>query len=43
MRHRVFGEGVVLDLEGDGEDMKVKVRFASVGTKQLIASYLEPK
>ncbi len=43
VRHRVFGEGVVLDLEGDGEDMKVKVRFASVGTKQLIASYLEPK
>jgi DNA helicase II / ATP-dependent DNA helicase PcrA len=38
--HRVFGEGTVLDLEGEGEDTKVKVRFAKVGTKVLIASYL---
>ncbi len=43
VRHRIFGVGTVLDLEGDGEDMKVRVRFSSVGTKQLIASYLTPK
>ncbi len=42
VRHRIFGDGIVLDCEGDGEDMKVKVRFAKVGTKQLIASYLTP-
>lgn len=41
--HRVFGEGTVIDIEGDGDDMKVRVRFAKVGTKQLIASYLEVK
>ncbi|MBA3661402.1 MAG: DNA helicase II [Gammaproteobacteria bacterium] len=41
--HRVFGEGTVLDCEGDGEDMKVKVRFTNVGTKLLIASYLSAK
>lgn len=41
--HRVFGEGTVLDCEGDGDDMKVKVRFANVGTKVLIASYLNAK
>ena len=41
--HRIFGSGIVLDCEGDGEDMKVKVRFANVGTKQLIASYLTAK
>lgn len=41
--HRIFGDGTVLDCEGDGEDMKVKVRFAKVGTKQLIASYLQRK
>lgn len=40
VHHRVFGEGTVLDVEGDGEEMKVKVRFGSVGTKILIASYL---
>lgn len=41
--HRIFGEGTVLGLEGDGDDLKVKVRFAKVGTKILIASYLNPK
>ncbi|MBV9576887.1 MAG: DNA helicase II, partial [Gammaproteobacteria bacterium] len=33
--HRIFGEGIILDLEGDGDEMKVKVRFAKVGTKVL--------
>lgn len=43
VHHRIFGSGTVLDCEGDGEDMKVKVRFAKVGTKLLIASYLTAK
>ncbi len=43
VHHRIFGDGTVLDCEGDGEDMKVKVRFAKVGTKVLIASYLTAK
>jgi DNA helicase-2/ATP-dependent DNA helicase PcrA len=43
VHHRIFGDGTILDLEGDGEDMKVKVRFAKVGTKVLIASYLTAK
>jgi len=38
--HKIFGEGVVLGCEGTGEHMKVKVRFAKVGTKILIASFL---
>ena len=41
VHHRIFGDGIVLNLEGDGEEMKVTVRFAKVGTKVLIASYLE--
>lgn len=41
--HRIFGDGVVLSVEGDGEEMKVKVRFPKVGTKILIASYLQAK
>lgn len=43
VHHRIFGDGTVLGLEGDGEEMKVKVRFAKVGTKVLIASYLTGK
>lgn len=43
VHHLIFGNGTVLDCEGDGEDMKVKVRFAKVGTKVLIASYLKAK
>lgn len=43
VHHRIFGDGTILDCEGEGEEMKIKVRFAKVGTKVLIASYLEPK
>ncbi len=43
VHHRIFGSGIVLDCEGEGEDMKVKVRFTKVGTKVLIASYLTAK
>lgn len=43
VHHRIFGDGTVIDCEGDGDDMKVKVRFAKVGTKVLIASYLTGK
>lgn len=43
VHHRIFGDGTVLDLEGDGEDMKVKVRFGKIGTKVLIGSYLSTK
>jgi len=43
VHHRIFGNGTVLHTEGEGEDMKVKVRFAKVGTKLLISSYLTAK
>lgn len=45
VHHRIFGDGTVLDCEGDGDDMKVRVRFSKsgVGTKVLIASYLTAK
>lgn len=43
--HKIFGTGTVIDCEGDGEDMKLRVKFekAGIGTKFLIASYLEPQ
>jgi ATP-dependent DNA helicase UvrD/PcrA len=44
VRHKQFGVGTVVDVEDQGDDLKVTVRFSSVGTKKLLASYahLEP-
>ena len=44
VRHKQFGVGTVLEVEDQGDDVKVTVRFASVGTKKLLARYagLEP-
>jgi len=39
VRHAQFGVGTVVDLEEAGDDYKVTVRFASVGTKKLLASF----
>jgi DNA helicase-2/ATP-dependent DNA helicase PcrA len=44
VRHKQFGVGTVVLVEDQGDDLKVTVRFASVGTKKLLARYagLEP-
>ena len=44
VRHKQFGVGTVVGVEDQGDDVKVTVRFASVGTKKLLARYagLEP-
>jgi DNA helicase-2/ATP-dependent DNA helicase PcrA len=44
VRHRQFGVGTILDVEDQGDDFKLTVRFAAVGTKKLLAKYarLEP-
>nr|MCU0256637.1 UvrD-helicase domain-containing protein [Vicinamibacterales bacterium] len=44
VRHAQFGVGTVQAVEPAGEDTKVTVRFASVGTKKLMARFarLEP-
>jgi len=39
VRHPVFGKGVVLQIEGQGLDMKLSVFFDSVGQKKLIVKY----
>ena len=33
--HPTFGEGVIIDIRGDGEKAEATIRFASVGTKHL--------
>ncbi|MEW5981261.1 MAG: UvrD-helicase domain-containing protein [Acidobacteriota bacterium] len=39
VRHPQFGEGTVVGVEPAHDDLKVTVRFASVGVKRLLASY----
>jgi len=44
VRHRQFGVGTIVNVEDQGDDVKVTVRFASVGMKKLLARFagLEP-
>ncbi len=44
VRHKQFGVGTVVNVEDQGDDLKVTVRFNVVGTKKLLARYagLEP-
>jgi DNA helicase-2/ATP-dependent DNA helicase PcrA len=39
VRHATFGTGTVISVEASGADLKLVVRFASVGTKRLLANY----
>ncbi len=39
VRHNVWGEGVVLHIEGAGEKAEAVVHFASVGEKRLLLSW----
>jgi DNA helicase-2/ATP-dependent DNA helicase PcrA len=39
VRHPTFGEGVVLDYEGDGSNARVQVNFKSAGSKWLVVAY----
>jgi DNA helicase II / ATP-dependent DNA helicase PcrA len=39
VRHPTFGEGVVLDYEGDGPHARVQVNFKSAGSKWLVVAY----
>ena len=39
VRHQKFGEGVILNCEGQGAHARVEVNFESAGTKWLVLSY----
>ena len=39
VRHRQFGVGTIVNVEDQGDDFKVTVKFHSVGTKKLMAKY----
>jgi DNA helicase-2/ATP-dependent DNA helicase PcrA len=38
VRHASFGDGVVLNVEGQGAHMVVQVNFEATGTKRLLAA-----
>jgi DNA helicase-2/ATP-dependent DNA helicase PcrA len=39
VRHAKYGAGTIIDVEGDGEDRKLTVRFSDYGTKKLLERY----
>ena len=39
VQHSRFGEGVVLDCEGNGPNARIQVNFDAVGAKWLVAAY----
>ncbi|MHB1021683.1 MAG: ATP-dependent helicase [Acidobacteriaceae bacterium] len=41
VRHPKYGEGVVFRREGDGEDAKITVQFASHGVKKLVEKFAQ--
>lgn len=38
--HKTFGEGVIINIEGNGPRAHVEIKFKKVGTKRLLAQYL---
>ena len=44
VRHKQFGVGTIIEVDDQGDDVKVTIRFLSVGTKKLLVRYagLEP-
>jgi DNA helicase-2/ATP-dependent DNA helicase PcrA len=39
VRHAKFGHGIVLNLEGQGNNARVQVNFEAQGTKWLVLGY----
>jgi len=39
VKHKVFGEGVVLSIEGQGDASRMQINFNTVGTKWLVTAY----
>ena len=41
VRHKVFGEGVVLSIEGQGDASRMQINFNTAGTKWLVTAYAD--
>ena len=42
VQHTQFGKGVIMAAVGQGPNAKLTVRFETVGTKTVIARFLQP-
>ena len=41
--HPVFGEGVIIAIEGDGDNTRAQINFETEGTKWVVLSYANLK
>jgi DNA helicase-2/ATP-dependent DNA helicase PcrA len=39
VRHAKYGQGLIVRVEGEGEDAKLTINFPGYGHKKLIAKY----
>ena len=39
VQHATFGDGVILNLEGEGDNLRIQVHFHSAGVKWLLSQY----
>jgi len=39
VRHATFGEGVIIDIKGAGDNAEVTIRFVDAGTKHLMLTW----
>ena len=39
VRHAAFGEGVIVNIEGEGDNAVAKIRFREAGEKNLLLSW----
>ena len=39
VKHKIFGEGVVLSIEGQGDASRMQINFNTAGTKWLVTAY----
>ena len=37
--HATFGEGVIIDIEGEGDKAEATIRFSGAGEKRLLLSW----
>lgn len=42
VRHASFGEGVILDVEGRGNEARLRIKFRDVGLKWIVAEFVKP-
>ena len=42
VKHKVFGEGIILNIDGWGDGAKLTIEFSKKVSKMIIAKYVKP-